>query len=92
MTSRERAIRALERKEADRVPTFEWAIDRKVCRALTGSEDSLEAIVKLGVDGVVVRADYSRQRIDAEYYLDEWGCRRKSTAFPTRMHPTAWPA
>jgi uroporphyrinogen decarboxylase len=77
MTSRERVIRALERKEADRVPTFEWAIDRKVCRALTGSEDSLEAIVKLGVDGVVVRADYSKQRIDAEIYLDEWGCRRK---------------
>lgn len=77
MTSRQRVIRALERKEPDRVPTFEWAIDRKVRRALTGTEDNLEAIDKLGVDGVVIRADYNSQRIDGEHYSDEWGCRRK---------------
>jgi len=77
MTSRERVLRALQRREADRVPTFEWAIDRKVCQALTGSGDSLKAIEALDVDGVVVRADYSRQRIDEQTYRDEWGCRRK---------------
>lgn len=77
MTSRDRVVRALKRQEADRIPTFEWAIDRKICRALTGSEDILKAIEMLDVDGIVVRADYSKQRIDAENYLDEWGCRRK---------------
>jgi len=77
MTSRERVVRALERREADRVPTFEWAIDRQVCRTLTGSEDVLEAIVRLDIDGVAIRANYSKQRLDAEHYLDEWGCRRK---------------
>ena len=79
MTSRERVLRTLMRKEADRIPTFEWAIDWKVRRALTGSDDNLKAIEALDVDGVSVRADYSRQRIDDESYLDEWGCRRKAS-------------
>jgi uroporphyrinogen decarboxylase len=70
-------IRALQRQESDRVPTFEWAIDRKVGKALTGSDEALGVIEALDIDGVAVRADYGKQRIDAESYVDEWGCRRK---------------
>jgi uroporphyrinogen decarboxylase len=80
MTGRERVLCALRREEPDCVPTFEWIIDRGVCRALCGSEDLLDAADALDLDGVVVRCDYEKRRIDSENYVDEWGSRKHITA------------
>jgi uroporphyrinogen decarboxylase len=80
MTGKERVLCALERKEPDCVPTFEWIIDRGVCRALCGSEDPLDAAESLDLDAVVVRCDYEKRRLDGESYVDEWGSRKRVTA------------
>jgi uroporphyrinogen decarboxylase len=79
MTGHERIIAALERRQPDAVPTFEWFIDRKVSRALVGTEDVLEAVEALDVDGVNVRADYTRRPLSPTDYVDEWGTTRRVT-------------
>jgi uroporphyrinogen decarboxylase len=79
MNGHERIIAALERRQPDRVPTFEWFIDKKVTRALVGTEDILEAVDALDIDGVNVRADYARRFTGETDYLDEWGTTRRIT-------------
>jgi uroporphyrinogen decarboxylase len=79
MTGRQRVLEALQRKEPDSVPTFEWAIDRKVCRDIAGSEDPLDLIDHLDVDGVVARPDYTKEYVGKDVYVDEWGRRRQVT-------------
>ena len=79
MTGHQRIIAALERRQPDTVPTFEWFIDKRVTKALVGTEDVLEAVEALDVDGVNVRADYSRRFISATDYVDEWGTTRRIT-------------
>ena len=80
MTGKQRVLCALRREEPDCVPTFEWIVDRGVCRALCGSDDPLEAAEALDLDAVVVRCDYERRRLDSETYVDEWGSRKRITA------------
>ena len=79
MTGHERIIAALQRRQPDAVPTFEWFIDRKVTEALVGTGDVLEAVEALDVDGVNVRADYTRRPLSATDYVDEWGTTRRMT-------------
>jgi len=61
------------------VPTFEWAIDRMVCREIAGSEDVLDLIDKMDIDGVVVRPNYTKDYVGEDVYVDEWGSRRQVT-------------
>lgn len=79
MTSEERVIRALQRREPDRVPTFEWDINRRVGRALTGSDDPLEIVERLDLDGIAVRPDYEKKAAGPDTFVDEWGIRRRAT-------------
>jgi uroporphyrinogen decarboxylase len=79
MTGHERIIAALERRQPDAVPTFEWFIDRKVTKALVGTEDTLEAVEALDIDGVNIRADYAKRFTSATDYVDEWGTTRRIT-------------
>jgi len=79
MKQKDRVIQALELKESDCVPSFEWDINEKVVKAITGSEDILEAVEKLDLDGVVIRPDYKREYVEEDVYIDEWGCKRKIT-------------
>jgi uroporphyrinogen decarboxylase len=79
MTGHQRIIAALERRQPDAVPTFEWFIDKKVTKALAGTEDLLEAADALDLDGVNIRADYSRRFISQSDYVDEWGTTRRIT-------------
>ncbi len=80
MTGHERIIAALQRRQPDAVPTFEWFVDKRVTRALVGTEDVLEATEALDLDGVNIRADYARRPISATDYVDEWGTTRRVTA------------
>ena len=79
MNGHERIIAALERRQPDRVPTFEWFIDKKVTQALVGTDDILEAVDALDIDGVNVRADYARKFTAETDYVDEWGTTRRIT-------------
>ncbi|HEY3322105.1 MAG TPA: uroporphyrinogen decarboxylase family protein [Planctomycetota bacterium] len=79
MTGKERLLTALRRETPDCVPTFEWFIDSGVTKALTGTDDPLLVADALDLDGVNVRADYRKNFIDAETFVDEWGIKRRLT-------------
>ncbi len=50
LTSEERIMRVLRREEPDRVPHFEWLIDRRVREALApGCTDTNDFAVRMGL-------------------------------------------
>jgi uroporphyrinogen decarboxylase len=79
MNGTDRLCAALRRETPDRIPTFEWFIDATVGRALTGSDDPLDIVERLDLDGVNVRPDYAKRFLDAQTFEDEWGTRRQLT-------------
>ena len=79
MTGKERILRALRRDVPDAVPTFEWFIDISVGRALVGSNDLLDAVERLDLDGVNIRPDYRREYLDEKTLVDEWQMKRQLT-------------
>jgi len=55
MTSEERVLRVLQRKEPDRVPHFEWAVDHRVREALCpGCKSHTDFAVQMGHDAILV--------------------------------------
>jgi uroporphyrinogen decarboxylase len=79
MTGKDRILRALQRTTPDAVPTFEWFIDATVGHALTGSEDPVEIVEQLDLDGINVRAEYRKQPLDEKTWTDEWQMKRQLT-------------
>jgi uroporphyrinogen decarboxylase len=79
MTGKERILRALQRGVPDAVPTFEWFIDAAVGQALVGSDDPLEIVDRLDLDGINVRPDYERKFLDDKTLVDEWQIKRLLT-------------
>lgn len=79
MNGKERMLRALRRTEPDMVPVFEWFIDAVVGRALAGSDDILDIVERLDLDGVNVRPDYEKRFVDDTTLVDEWQITRKLT-------------
>jgi uroporphyrinogen decarboxylase len=92
MNGTQRMCAAIRRETPDRVPTFEWFIDVSVGKALTGSDDPLDVVERLDIDGVNIRPDYGKRFIDSQIFEDEWGCRRQLTgdSIPAVIaHPVA---
>jgi uroporphyrinogen decarboxylase len=79
MTGKERILRALRRRVPDMVPTFEWFLDAAVGRALVGSEDPIEVVDRLDLDGINVRPDYAKTFLDGNTLVDEWQIKRQLT-------------
>lgn len=79
MTGKERILRALRRGTPDAVPTFEWFIDGTVGRALAGSDDPVEIVERLDLDGINIRPDYHQRQLDHKTLVDEWGITRQLT-------------
>ena len=79
MTGKERIELALQRKQADCVPTFEWFISKKVCQAITGSPDPVETVDALDIDAFNIRADYSKNFTSETTFVDEWGATKQLT-------------
>jgi hypothetical protein len=74
LTSKERLLRVLQRQEPDRVPHFEWLIDRQVRAAiLPGCTDPHEFAVRMGHDAVIVDPDFKKTPLAGSRYLSEWG-------------------
>ncbi|MGD9146630.1 MAG: uroporphyrinogen decarboxylase family protein [Anaerolineae bacterium] len=74
MTSEERVMRVLRREEPDRVPHFEWLIDRKVREALSpGCKDTNDFAVRMGLDAVLADVKFQKERVGADRWRSEWG-------------------
>lgn len=89
MTGRERIITALKREQPDRVPTMEWVLNPDVTEAITGDRDQLAFAKKMSVDAIAVSLNYTKEKIDDEHFVDEWGVMRISyDEYPT---PVGYP-
>src|SRR5512134_2270014 len=74
LTSTERVMLALHRQEPDRVPHFEWLVDRRVREALCpGSKGHHDFAVQIGHDAVIVDPIFRKERISENRWLSEWG-------------------
>lgn len=74
LTSEERILRVLQRKEPDRVPHFEWLVDRRVRDALCpGCKTPHEFAERMGHDAVIVEPIYKKERVETNRWLTEWG-------------------
>jgi uroporphyrinogen decarboxylase len=79
MNGTQRLCAAIRRETPDRIPTFEWFIDEAVGKTLTGSDNLLEVVDRLDLDGINIRPDYSKRFINPHIFEDEWGARRQLT-------------
>lgn len=74
MTSEQRVLWALQRREPDRTPHFEWLVDRHVrqalCPASTGFADF---VARMGLDAVIVDPIFQSQSVAANRRRSEWG-------------------
>jgi len=88
MTSEERVIQTLKREPVDRVPTFEWLIDKKVREAIYPGATEEEFVYKMDLDALCVDLNYASVEIEPQIYQDEWGMVKKNTGqahtFPIR--------
>ena len=74
LTSEERVLRVLRRQEPDRVPHFEWLVDRKVRAALCPAcKSSNEFAVRMGHDAVLADPDFRKETVGPGRWLSEWG-------------------
>jgi uroporphyrinogen decarboxylase len=74
MTSEERMFCVLQRQVPDRVPHFEWLVDRRVREALCpGNKGSLDFAEQMGHDAVIVDPIFKKERVGANRWLSEWG-------------------
>lgn len=86
MTGEERILRALQLKEADRVPHFEWYIDKKVIEALSPGSNYEKFCYEFDNDAICIDCDFDKKFIEGGLIQDEWGMIKKDTgeahAFP----------
>ena len=74
MTSEERVLCALQRQVPDRVPHFEWLVDRRVREALLPNcQDFNEFAVGMGQDAVIADPIFKKERVSANRWRSEWG-------------------
>ena len=93
MTSRERMCKAIQREVPDRIPTFEYAIDRKVVEQICPGGEYADVVERLELDAITAwepsmggYAKGLKVRTPGEHFVDEWGVTREATpemsAFP----------
>jgi len=74
MTSAERVMCALRREEPDRVPHFEWLIDKRVREAICpGCKDHNDFAVQMGHDAVLVGPRFGSEQVGPNLFKSEWG-------------------
>ncbi|MDR0652264.1 MAG: hypothetical protein LBG12_03050 [Synergistaceae bacterium] len=73
MTCEERIIKTLRREPVDRVPSFEWIIDKSVINALMPGASEIEFIFENDLDAICVDLDYTSESIGNGHVRDEWG-------------------
>lgn len=73
MTSAERVMAVLRREEPDRVPHFEWIIDKKVRNAICPGSSTEEFTVRMGLDAMLTAPDFKSEQISTNRFKNEWG-------------------
>jgi uroporphyrinogen decarboxylase len=74
MNSEERVYCVLKRQVPDRVPHFEWLVDRRVREALCpGCKSYNEFAIKMGQDAVIVDPIFKKEMVGDHRWLSEWG-------------------
>ncbi|MDR1574767.1 MAG: hypothetical protein LBS37_02070 [Treponema sp.] len=79
MNSLERVTAALKREPLDRIPHFEWLIDKVVVDALMPGGHTFEEFSVAFTDAVCVDIDYSVESLGDGTFKDEWGMIKKYT-------------
>jgi uroporphyrinogen decarboxylase len=73
MTCAERVMTALRRGEPDRIPHFEWIIDKKVRHALCPGASTEEFTVRMGLDAMLTAPDFKTVQVAPNRFRNEWG-------------------
>jgi len=74
LSSVERIRRVLLNEVPDRVPTFEWLVDRRVREALIpGCKNGNDFAVRMGFDVVLVDPHFEKTQVSPGRWLSEWG-------------------
>src|SRR5665647_2008310 len=73
MNSEDRVLNTLQRKEVDRIPTFEWSYDKKLIEGIFPDCCQDDFIDRLDIDAVVVELQYKKEEISPGVFKDEWG-------------------
>jgi uroporphyrinogen decarboxylase len=73
MTSAERVLAVIQRKEPDRIPTMEWDIDPGIINTMTRGGTYEDFIVQLQHDAIMCGPSYEVRHLDDQYTIDEWG-------------------
>ncbi len=73
LTSEERIIRTLNLQDVDRVPTFEWLVDKKVINAINPELNFIKFCYEMGLDAICIDCDYKSERISENQIKNEWG-------------------
>ncbi|MFW6162332.1 MAG: uroporphyrinogen decarboxylase family protein [Planctomycetota bacterium] len=73
MTSAERVLRVLRREEPDRIPHFEWIIDRRVRDAICPGATTEEFTLRMGLDAILTGPDYRKDPVGPGLVRHEWG-------------------
>jgi uroporphyrinogen decarboxylase len=74
MSSAERVVRVLHREEPDRVPHFEWLVDRKVRQAICPDcRNHNEFAGRMGHDAVLADPDFKKRQVGDKRWRSEWG-------------------
>ncbi len=70
----------LRRQQPDRIPHFEWIIDRKVRQALCPGGTMEEFTVRMGLDAILTSPDFRKEQIAPKRFRNEWGVILETTA------------
>jgi len=73
MTSAERVMTVLRNGEPDRIPHFEWIIDKKVRHALCPGASLEEFTVRMGLDAMLTDPDFKTEQVAPNRFRNEWG-------------------
>jgi len=73
MKSAERVMCVLRGEEPDRIPHFEWVIDRKVRNAICPGSTTEEFTVRMGLDAMLTAPDYRSTQVAPQRFKNEWG-------------------
>jgi uroporphyrinogen decarboxylase len=78
-TSAERVMTVLGRQEPDRIPHFEWAVDRKVREVLCPGCSYEEFVVRMEWDAILTSPDFRKEQVGPNEWKNEWGVTRRYT-------------
>jgi uroporphyrinogen decarboxylase len=73
MTAAERVRCVLAREQPDRIPHFEWIIDRRVRDAVCPGSTMEEFTVRMGLDAILTAPDFAKEEVGPGLCRSEWG-------------------